>query len=143
MAKRSLEQFEKRTKKQARKLTDQLEKELNRIRFRMEEKGKRNANADFYQAVTRSGNVRNYKLTGRLKNSINARTRKEGDSVEVILQAGGFSGGASVNYAAALEFGSKSRNIRPYFFLGRAVQAEKKDISKDLQKFLKMELKDL
>jgi hypothetical protein len=141
MSKRSLEQFSIRTEKEAKNIAKDLEKHLNTIRFQMERQGKKNATDDFYQPLTRAGFVRDYKLTGRLRNSINARLRRSKDSVEVLLQAGGFSGGSSVEYAAELEFGSA--RIKPFFFLGRAVKQTQNDLTKDLQKFLQIELKDL
>lgn len=141
MAKKKLDKFVKATQKQAREITKDLERYLLGMKFTLEEKGKRNATNDFYQAVTRSGMTRDYPLTGRLRNSINARIKRKPDNVEVILQAGGLSGGGNVNYAGALEFGHG--RMKPFFFLGRAVQAEQKTIPKNLQKFLKIELGDL
>lgn len=142
MAKKKLDKFIKNTQKQAKEITRDLETWLLGVKFKLEARGKHNATADFYQPLTRSGNVRSYPLTGLLRNSINARVKRTQNSVEVILQAGGLSGGGSVNYAHFLEFGTG--RIKPgYFFLGRAVQEEQKSIRPDLQKFLKMELEDL
>ena len=141
MAKKKLDKFVKATQKQAREITKELERYLLGVKFSLEEKGKRNATNDFYQTVTRSGKTRDYPLTGRLRNSINARIKTKSNDVEVILQAGGLSGGGNVNYAGALEFGHG--RMKPFFFLGRAVQAEQKSLKKDLQKFLKVELRDL
>jgi hypothetical protein len=144
MAKKKLDKFIIESQKKARKITDELERYLLTVRFSLEEQGKRNATDDFYQTLTRSGMVRTWPLTGRLRNSINARIKRKDNDVEVILQAGGFSGGGNVNYAGALEFGKKRHpRIKPYFFLGRAVQKEQKSLKKDLRKFLKMELGDL
>lgn len=141
MSKKSLENFVKRTRKEAEQIKKDLQKFLLKTRFQLERDGKKNATDDFYQATTRSGNVRKYyKLTGRLRNSINARV-KDGKNTELILQAGGFNGGQSVAYAAALEFGTP--RFDPYLFLGRAVAKSGGTLPKQLEEFLKLQLQDL
>lgn len=141
MAKKTLKEFVKRTRKEAEQLTKELERHLLKIGLQLERDAKKNATDDFYQPLTRSGNVRKYyKLTGRLRNSINARI-KQGKNTEVILQAGGFNGGQSVAYAAALEFGTP--RIDPYLFMGKAVAKSGSELPVQLEKFLQLQLQDL
>lgn len=143
MKKQSLDRFQKRTAKEAKTITKDLEKHLLKTQLQLEADGKRNATDDFYQALTRSGRTRSYKLTGRLRNSINSRIKRQNNNVSVILQAGGFNGGASLVYAAPLEFGTVDGRIKPYLFLGRAVQKAQRSMVEGLQNFLKLELGEL
>ncbi len=70
--------------------------------------------------------------TGRLRQSIAGNFGVINGRPAAILQAGGQARGADVFYAKYIEFGT--RYIRPRLFLGRSVEAEKEDLSKDLQK---------
>lgn len=141
--KESLNKFQNRTQKESRTIVDNLEKELLKVRFRLEREGKLNATKDFYGATTRAGKIRDYPLTGRLRNSINAQIKRDQNTVQVALIAGRFNGGSILEYAARLEFGDPKTRLKPFFYLGRAVQKEQTRIEKDLSRFLKLELENL
>ena len=106
--------------------------------MQLEAEGKKNATQDFYQPTTRSGHTREYNLTGNLRRSIRSTVKQNKKGVTVILQAGGFEGGSSVEYADDLEFGTA--RIKPFFFLGRTVKAEQSKIEQQLGDFLQIEL---
>ena len=113
-------------------------KALTRFRFNLEAQGKRNATNDFYGPTTRSGNKRDYPLTGRLRSSITAGFIESSDGFGISLQAGGLVGGGVVDYAEDLEFGTDT--IKPFFFLGRAVQSERDELTDNLEEVLKLQL---
>lgn len=131
-------EFRERISKSETNFDQELFKFLKSIQFGLERQGKLNATEDFYQATTRSGNVRDYPLTGRLRSSINSRLKRTTKGINITLQAGGSVGGAVVDYADDLEFGTTG--IKPYFFLGRTIKAEEKSIRKDLFDFLQLQL---
>ena len=113
-------------------------KALTRFCFSLEAKGKKNATDDFYGPVTRSGQTRDYPLTGRLRSSIQAGFNETSDGFGIVLQAGGLVGGGVVDYAEDLEFGTS--DIKPFFFLGRAVQEERDELPDLLDEILKLQL---
>tara|TARA_Y100000593_G_C4154850_1_gene258943 strand:+ start:162 stop:608 length:447 start_codon:yes stop_codon:yes gene_type:complete len=145
----NLDEFAKSTNKKGSDLTKELKKQLIKSKFNLEKFAKQNATKDFYGPTTRSGHVRDYPLTGRLRSSIKGRLIHNQNTVSLILQAGGHAGGANVEYAGILEFGGLAnfngtrRRIKPYFFLARAVQKEEKQLLPFLQKFLELRLEDL
>lgn len=131
-------EFSKELKDKSESLQKDLELFLLKTRFELERKGKENATEDFYAPVTRSGFERDYPLTGNLRRSINSKIEKTSKGINLLLQAGGFLGGRSVDYADDLEFGTS--DIKPYFFLGRAVKEQQEDLTGSLKEFLKIEL---
>ena len=108
-----LEEFEKLFEGRANTFRSDVIKELNRFRFKLEAKGKKNATDAFYQPTTRAGYTRDYPLTGRLRSSI-------------------------VDYADDLEFGTDT--IKPFFFLGRTIQEVEDELPKDLLDMLELTL---
>lgn len=84
--------------------------------------------------------------TGRLRQSIAGRFAIVDGKPTAILQAGGQFGGAELDYAGAIEFGTKtagrSRNvtIRPRLFLGRSIRDQQKEIQPKLQDLLRAAL---
>jgi len=109
-------------------------KELTRFRFNLERRGKKNATEDFYQPTTRAGYTRDYPLTGRLRQSIQSVIKDSESGIQITLQAGG----SGIDYAQRLEFGDSE--IKPFFFLGRAVQAERDELPDQLAEILKLQL---
>ena len=144
MARKKLNNFDQKLTKTSKDLTKQLVVYLKKIELALERQGKKNATDDFYQAKTRSGKTRSYKLTGRLRNSINAVSKADSDGVTVSFSAGFGKGSQFLVYAAPLEFGNRSKTILPYFFMGRAMQKiQQSELNKELTKFLRIELQDL
>lgn len=133
-----LEEFEKLLDNRANTFRKDVIKELTRFRFKLEAAAKQNATDDFYGPVTRSGSTRDYPLTGRLRSSIVAGFANTQDGFSIVLQAGGLSRGAVVDYADDLEFGTSE--IKPFFFLGRTIQEKKDDLPEVLQEMLELTL---
>lgn len=133
-----LEEFEKLFEGRANTFRNDVIKELTRFRFKLEAKGKKNATDDFYQPTTRAGFTRDYPLTGRLRSSIVAGFETTRDGFNIVLQAGGLTRGANVDYADDLEFGTDT--IKPFFFLGRTIQEVEDELPKDLLDMLELTL---
>jgi len=84
--------------------------------------------------------------TGRLRQSIAGRFSIVDGKPTAILQAGGQFGGAELNYAGAIEFGTKTAGIKRNVtigarrFLERSVLAQQKEIQPKLQDLLRAAL---
>ena len=76
--------------------------------------------------------------TGRLRQSIAGRFAVVDGKPTAILQAGGQFGGAELEYARFIEFGT--RYIKPRRFLGRSMEAQQKEIQPKLQDLLRAAL---
>ena len=76
--------------------------------------------------------------TGRLRQSIAGRFAIVDGKPTAILQAGGQFGGAELDYARFIEFGT--RRIKPRRFLGRSVEAQQKEFQPKLQDLLRAAL---
>ena len=76
--------------------------------------------------------------TGRLRQSIAGRFAVVDGKPTAILQAGGQFGGAELEYARFIEFGT--RYIKPRRFLGRSVEAQQKEFQPKLQDLLRAAL---
>ena len=76
--------------------------------------------------------------TGRLRQSIAGRFAVVDGKPTAILQAGGQFGGAELEYARFIEFGT--RYIKPRRFLGRSIEAQQKEIQPQLQDLLRAAL---
>jgi len=76
--------------------------------------------------------------TGRLRQSIAGRYAVVDGKPTAILQAGGQFGGAELEYARFIEFGT--RYIKPRLFLARSVEAQKEEIKPKLQDLLRIAL---
>lgn len=133
-----LEEFEKLFEGRANTFKQDVIKELTRFRLKLEAKAKQNATDDFYQPKTRAGYTRDYPLTGRLRSSIVAGFDDSRNGFQIVLQAGGLSRGGIVDYAEDLEFGTSE--IKPFFFLGRAIQEEEDELSDVLLQMLELTL---
>tara|TARA_Y100001938_G_scaffold35296_1_gene48546 strand:- start:23 stop:421 length:399 start_codon:yes stop_codon:yes gene_type:complete len=116
----TLKEFQEGLKKSRSKLLERIEKQLKISSLRMEGRSKQLRFSRFENR------------TGRLRQSIAGNFGVIDGRPAAILQAGGQARGADVFYAKYIEFGT--RYIRPRLFLGRSVEAEKEDLSKDLQK---------
>jgi hypothetical protein len=128
----SFNDFIRQTTDAARRLVERYEEILLESKFVMEENAKKNASSDFYDsAYQRSGRKRPPRpgvpsgLTGRLRSSIKGGLRRKGGILEATVQAGS----AQVNYASALEFGTRDRRIAPFLFIGKAVRQEQRVIN--------------
>lgn len=133
-----LEEFANLMNSRANNFNKEMVKALTRFRFSLEARGKKNATDDFYGPTTRAGHTRDYPLTGRLRSSIQSGFIETQDGFGITLQAGGLVGGGTVDYAEDLEFGTPT--IRPFFFLGRAVQSERDELTDNLEEILKLQL---
>lgn len=133
-----LEEFAQQLKSRSENFEKDLARFLIATTLVLEAEGKKNATEDFYQPTTRSGHTRDYPLTGNLRRSIRSRMKQNKSGVRITLQAGGFAGGNSVDYADDLEFGTE--RIKPFFFLGRTVAEQNNNIEEALGEFLKLEL---
>tara|TARA_Y100000592_G_C5280562_1_gene226052 strand:- start:84 stop:482 length:399 start_codon:yes stop_codon:yes gene_type:complete len=116
----TLKEFQESLKQSRSKLLERIEKQLKISSLRMEGRSKQLRFSRFENR------------TGRLRQSIAGNFGVINGRPAAILQAGGQARGADVFYAKYIEFGT--RYIRPRLFLGRSVEAEKEDLSKDLQK---------
>ena len=111
-----------------------LEKRLKIAALQMEGRSKQNVFSGFNNR------------TGRLRQSIAGRFAIVDGKPTAILQAGGQFGGAELEYAGAIEFGTKtagrSRNvtIRPRLFLGRSIRDQQKELQPKLQDLLRAAL---
>ena len=76
--------------------------------------------------------------TGRLRQSIAGRFAVVDGKPTAILQAGGQFGGAELEYARFIEFGT--RYIKPRRFLGRSIDAQQKELQPKLQDLLRAAL---
>jgi len=76
--------------------------------------------------------------TGRLRQSIAGRFAVIDGKPTAILQAGGQFGGAELEYARFIEFGT--RYIKPRRFLGRSIEAQQKQFQPKLQDLLRAAL---
>ena len=76
--------------------------------------------------------------TGRLRQSIAGRFAIIDGKPTAILQAGGQFGGAELEYARFIEFGT--RYIKPRLFLARSVEAQQQEIKPKLQDLLRAAL---
>ena len=118
----TIEEFRNNLKTAQSELLRRLEKVLKLSALRMEGRSKQR---DF----SRFNNN-----TGRLRQSIAGNFGVVQGKPVAILQAGGQFGGANVDYAEYIEFGT--RYIRPRLFLGRSVEAEKEQLTPDLKKLV-------
>ena len=116
------------------RLLKQLVKRLKIAALQMEGRSKQNVFSGFNNR------------TGRLRQSIAGRFVILDGKPTAVLQAGGQFGGAELDYAGAIEFGTKtagrSRNvtIRPRLFLGRSIRDQQKEIQPKLQDLLRAAL---
>ena len=108
------------------RLLNQLEKRLKIAALQMEGRSKQVAFSGFNNQ------------TGRLRQSIAGRFAVIDGKPTAILQAGGQFGGAELNYARFMEFGT--RYIKPRRFLGRSIEAQQKEIQPKLQDLLRAAL---
>tara|TARA_R110002020_G_scaffold196399_7_gene397406 strand:+ start:2224 stop:2604 length:381 start_codon:yes stop_codon:yes gene_type:complete len=108
------------------RLLNQLEKRLKIAALQMEGRSKQ-------VAFSRFNNQ-----TGRLRQSIAGRFAIVDGKPTAILQAGGQFGGAELNYARFIEFGT--RYIKPRRFLGRSIEAQQKQFQPKLQDLLRAAL---
>jgi len=116
------------------RLLKQLVKRLKIAALQMEGRSKQNVFSGFNNQ------------TGRLRQSIAGRFVILDGKPTAVLQAGGQFGGEELNYAGAIEFGTKtagrSRNvtIRPRLFLGRSIRDQQKELQPKLQDLLRAAL---
>jgi len=108
------------------RLLNQLEKRLKIAALQMEGRSKQ-------VAFSRFNNQ-----TGRLRQSIAGRFAIVDGKPTAILQAGGQFGGAELDYARFIEFGT--RYIKPRRFLGRSIEAQQKQFQPKLQDLLRAAL---
>lgn len=108
------------------RLLNQLEKRLKIAALQMEGRSKQ-------VAFSRFNNQ-----TGRLRQSIAGRFAVIDGKPTAILQAGGQFGGAELEYARFIEFGT--RYIKPRRFLGRSIEAQQKQFQPKLQDLLRAAL---
>ena len=108
------------------RLLNQLIKRLKIAALQMEGRSKQNVFSGFNNQ------------TGRLRQSIAGRFAVVDGKPTAILQAGGQFGGAELEYARFIEFGT--RYIQPRRFLGRSIEAQQKLIQPELQDLLRAAL---
>lgn len=108
------------------RLLNQLEKRLKISALQMEGRSKQITFSRFNNQ------------TGRLRQSIAGRYAVVDGKPTAILQAGGQFGGAELQYARFIEFGT--RHIKPRLFLARSVEAQQKEIKPKLQDLLRVAL---
>ena len=108
------------------RLLNQLEKRLKISALQMEGRSKQITFSRFNNQ------------TGRLRQSIAGRYAVVDGKPTTILQAGGQFGGAELQYARFIEFGT--RHIKPRLFLARSVEAQQKEIKPKLQDLLRVAL---
>jgi len=108
------------------RLLNQLEKRLKIAALQMEGRSKQ-------VAFSRFNNQ-----TGRLRQSIAGRFAVVDGKPTAILQAGGQFGGAELEYARFIEFGT--RYIKPRLFLARSVEKQQQEIKPKLQDLLRIAL---
>jgi len=116
------------------RLLKQLVKRLKIAALQMEGRSKQNVFSGFNNR------------TGRLRQSIAGRFVILDGKPTAVLQAGGQFGGAELEYAGAIEFGTRTagrgRNvtIRPRLFLGRSIRDQQKELQPHLQELLRLAL---
>ena len=116
------------------RLLKQLIKRLKIAALQMEGRSKQNVFSGFNNR------------TGRLRQSIAGRFVILDGKPTAVLQAGGQFGGAELEYAGAIEFGTQTagrgRNvtIRPCLFLGRSIRDQQKELQPHLQDLLRLAL---
>ncbi|QDP46440.1 MAG: hypothetical protein GOVbin3250_10 [Prokaryotic dsDNA virus sp.] len=108
------------------RLLNQLEKRLKIAALQMEGRSKQ-------VAFSRFNNQ-----TGRLRQSIAGRFAVVDGKPTAILQAGGQFGGAELEYARFIEFGT--RYIKPRLFLARSIEKQQQEIQPKLQDLLRIAL---
>ena len=108
------------------RLLNQLEKRLKIAALQMEGRSKQITFSRFNNQ------------TGRLRQSIAGRFAVVDGKPTAILQAGGQFGGAELQYARFIEFGT--RHIKPRLFLARSIEAQQKEIKPKLQDLLRVAL---
>ena len=108
------------------RLLKQLVKRLKIAALQMEGRSKQNVFSGFNNR------------TGRLRQSIAGRFVILDGKPTAVLQAGGQFGGAELDYAGFIEFGT--RRIQPRRFLGRSIEAQQKEIQPKLQDLLRAAL---
>ena len=108
------------------RLLKQLVKRLKIAALQMEGRSKQNVFSGFNNR------------TGRLRQSIAGRFVILDGKPTAVLQAGGQFGGAELDYARFIEFGT--RRIQPRRFLGRSIEAQQKEIQPQLQDLLRAAL---
>ena len=118
--------FDRELKGGADRLLKQLVKRLKIAALQMEGRSKQNVFSGFNNR------------TGRLRQSIAGRFVILDGNPTAVLQAGGQFGGAELEYARFIEFGT--RYIQPRRFLGRSIEAQQKEIQPQLQDLLRAAL---
>lgn len=118
--------FDRELKGGANRLLKQLIKRLKIAALQMEGRSKQNVFSGFNNQ------------TGRLRQSIAGRFVILDGKPTAVLQAGGQFGGAELEYARFIEFGT--RYIQPRRFLGRSIEAQQKEIQPQLQDLLRAAL---
>ena len=118
--------FDRELKGGADRLLKQLVKRLKIAALQMEGRSKQNVFSGFNNR------------TGRLRQSIAGRFVILDGKPTAVLQAGGQFGGAELDYARFIEFGT--RRIQPRRFLGRSIEAQQKEIQPQLQDLLRAAL---
>ena len=108
------------------RLLKQLVKRLKIAALQMEGRSKQNVFSGFNNR------------TGRLRQSIAGRFVILDGNPTAVLQAGGQFGGAELEYARFIEFGT--RRIQPRRFLGRSIEAQQKEFQPKLQDLLRAAL---
>lgn len=108
------------------RLLNQLEKRLKIAALQMEGRSKQITFSRFNNQ------------TGRLRQSIAGRYAVVDGKPTAILQAGGQFGGAELQYARFIEFGT--RYIKPRLFLARSVEKQQEEIKPKLQDLLRIAL---
>ncbi len=108
------------------RLLNQLEKRLKIASLQMEGRSKQITFSRFNNQ------------TGRLRQSIAGRFAVVDGKPTAILQAGGQFGGAELEYARFIEFGT--RYIKPRLFLARSVEKQQEEIKPKLQDLLRIAL---
>lgn len=127
MSQMTFADLRKRLMKSNRKLLRQLDYQAQKIALLMEREAKINATS--YPKV----------VTGRLRSSIHAKYHRR--NTDIVLRAGGQNGGADVNYASYVEYGTS--RMAPRLYMGRAVDKVQGEIPKRLQDLLSIAMKEV
>jgi len=120
-----LKDFIKRLFKRSDQLDDELHNKLAFISRRLQDRAKLNATID------------PRKRTGRLYDSITAKTKKTRSGTQITLMAGS----ASVNYAGYVEFGTS--RMYPRLYLSRAQQQVQETLPEDLKRLASIYLRTI
>lgn len=126
MRKINSDEFAPELKRGASRLLQELEKRMKISALQMENRSKQVAFSGFNN------------VTGRLRQSIAGRYAVIDGMPTAILQAGGQFGGAELEYARYIEFGTS--HIQPRLFLGRSIEKQRKIIEPKLNDLLKVAL---